>query len=685
MKWMKQSLQSSHDDEDIQSAKLAKTIASEPRTTRDTLKDIPVTPGNYRKFKGAPRDPLPKGIVWGIVGLIVIFIGGSIISYYVVRAQVVREISARANALAAGVSDLQNFDPQSAETQFSQLNAAPDLGGLVSAFSFFFKGSTAAIHSFTDISKQLASLSADAITLQGNALTFLTSGNGAGLIANLTSVNHDLAAIDTDSNTLATALPIAGSGASGLTDNYLPAKTQIEGAQSFLNEFIPWFANPVPHHVLVMLQNPSEEKPAGGFLGSYADVTIASGTIVDIAVHDIADVDAAFKPNIVPPVPLQLETNRFRPADANWFFDFPTSASETISMFERSDLYAASGTKFDGAIAVSPKVISDLLDVTGPVAVGKPTTTFTSDNLVVQIQKLVQAGQATGATYPKQVLRSLAAAIFTRFATATSTDVSSALAGLVPDWIAEKDIMMYFKDPTFENFAEQYGAAGDVYQLPQKFNGDYLAVVNADINADKSELYVSQNINFDAEIGSDGTVDDHLIINRVHTGNKSPYAWYQTTNQDYLQIFTVPGSSLSNESGGVIRTVPAPINYAKAGYSTDPVVVSIETTTLQLFTYPAISTQEQFGKDVLTLWSRVRAGASTTISFDYAHHLFVAPAPGVQYQFVFEKQAGATGNYTFEIDAPLGYAFEENGLASYIYQSSDPPGRMVVTLTLQKL
>ena len=48
--------------------------------------------------------------------------------------------------------------------------------------------------------------------------------------------------------------------------------------QKFLDAFIPWLSSPVPHHVLVMLQNPSEIRPAGGFLGSYADITIASGT-----------------------------------------------------------------------------------------------------------------------------------------------------------------------------------------------------------------------------------------------------------------------------------------------------------------------------------------------------------------------------------------------------------------------
>ena len=677
----KKKLQSSRNDEDIRADALAKKISSEPRTTSDKLKDIPVTPGNYRKFQGG-RGSLPRGIIWGIVGLIIFFAGGFIISYYVVRGTVVREVASRVDTLQQGVADLQNLDPQSAERQFQSLDSTPDLGGIVNAFGFLFQNGGMALQSFSDISKQLSALSADVAGVQGPVFTFFSTGNGTSFIASLTNIKNDLTGIDADSNALTSVVPSENGFASG----YLPLKAQVEGAESFLNNFIPWLAAPTPHHVLVMLQNPSEEKPGGGFLGSYADVTIASGSIIDISVHDIADVDAGFTQNIIPPKPLQLETAHFRPADANWFFDFPTSASETIAIFQQSKRYSASGTVFDGAIAVSPKVISDLLSITGPITVGKPAVTFTSSTLVVQIQKIVQAGQATGATYPKSILSALSQSIFSRItASGTAAADQSALINMVLDWISKKDVMMFFKDPGFESFINTYGAAGDVYQLPQKFNGDYLAVVNADINADKSELYIGQSINFDAEIGNDGTVTDHLIVDRTHTGNKSPYWWYKTTNQDYLQVFVSPDSSIQNESGGIVRTVLAPTNYAKGGYTTDPMVVSVESSTFQLFTYPAVTTHAEDGKEVFAVWSRVATGKSTEVVFDYTHHLFTQPADGVQYQFVFDKQAGAVGNYKFEIDAPLGYIFAENGLATYDYASSDPPGRLIVTLTLQKM
>jgi hypothetical protein len=465
----------------------------------------------------------------------------------------------------------------------------------------------------------------------------------------------------------------------------------VEGAENFLNAFAPWLSDTTTtHHVLVLFQNPSEMRPGGGFLGSYADVSIRGGVITNVAVHDVADVDATFKQKIVPPVPLQLEETAWRPADGNWFLDFPTSASETLQLFQESGLYANTSTTFDGVIAVTPQVMSDLLSVTGPIEVA--STTFTADNLVVQIQKIVQAGQAKSgggdATYPKEILGQLYPALFQQLASSTDAE-KQAILGLALNWVSNRDAMFYFTNPAFQTFAQAYGATGDVYQLPQNFNGDYLAIANADINSDKSELYVAQNITYDASIGSDGTLTDSLIINRTHNGNQSPYWWYKTTNQDYMQIFVPNGTTLDNESGGIAKTVPAPINYARNGYSTDPNILAIVSSTQTSFSYPKVTTHEESGKQVFAVWSRTyagsSAGSSSTISLNYSHNLFTTPAAGVQYQFVFERPSGAKGSYNIEIDAPLGYVFAENGIASFIYTSTSTPGRLQFTLTLQKI
>ena len=88
-----------------------------------------------------------------------------------------------------------------------------------------------------------------------------------------------------------------------------------------------------------------------------------------------------------------------------------------------------------------------------------------------------------------------------------------------------------------------------------------------------------------------------------------------------MQIFVPNGSTLENQSGGIAKNVPAPINYARDGYSTDPLMLAIASTTQQEFSYPKVTTHEESGKEVFAVWSRTYAGASSTLSFDYSHDL----------------------------------------------------------------
>ena len=43
------------------------------------------------------------------------------------------------------------------------------------------------------------------------------------------------------------------------------------------------------------------------------------------------------------------------------------------------------------------------------------------------------------------------------------------------------------------------------------------------------------------------------------------------------------------------------------------------------------------------------------------------------------------GDYNIEVDAPLGYVFAENSIASFTYESTSTPGRLMFSLTLQKI
>ncbi len=661
--------------------------------------------GNHEKFLGARRRDLPKGIAWGVAGLVVLFIAGIVFTAYRVKNDLRDSAVHTAGTLREGLTDLQRLDLQSAQNAFGSAAsdaATPPGSDVFAEFGALLKKTSGAFGSLQDASKNLNALSEDIGQAEKGLVSLVAEGKGADLLAALQNIRKTIASLDADSNALSQVssyLAASGSGgsdsssglsngaASGLdADSYLAFKTKIQNLEQFLDAFIPWFSGAEPHHVLVMLENPSEMRAAGGFLGSYVDVTLANGNIAGAAAHDIADVDRAFSENIIPPKPLQLETSRFRPADANWFFDFPTSAAKTIELFEASKLYSATATPtiFDAAVAISPKVVSDLLRVTGPVTVPEEKTTFTADNLLVEIQKIVQAGQAQSATYPKKVLGELMQTISGRIASSTPEE-RTAIFSQALDWFQKKDMMIYFKNENLQRAIHAYGASGDVYVLPDNADAEYLAVVNTNIRGDKSDAYVSQDVHFESRINADGTAANHLVIQRTHTGDESPYWWYQTANQDYLQIFTSPQSIFENADGGVAKTIVPPVNYTQKKYLTDPTILSIETSTKKILDYPSFSSHEESGKEVFSTWVAVKAGASASTSLDYSHRLFIPPADGVPYRFIFEKQAGAAGHYHFEIDAPLGFKFDENGLSSYIYDSSDPPGRLIISLTLRKI
>lgn len=746
-------LQSPHLDEELRTDELVRTAFTSREHNDDGLRGDGTVwrgPGN----RGGRRRSLPKGIKWAVVGLVIIFIGGFGISYYVARHVFIAAMSTRAEQLQQGIHALKDFNLNAAAQQFAAAGSnGTGVESVLGPLSSLFSGGTNVVSVFGDISQQLSLLTQDLSNVQGDAwgmLAHVPIVNGASaagssadassslsspsapsstLITDLQGIQSALAAIDADSaklvniaSSLRINIPGGGLGLAsgignggGVVGSYLSLSAGLHATETFLNAFIPWLADAsTTHHVLVLLENPSEMRPGGGFLGSYADVSLRGGAITGIAVHDIASVDAAFTKKIVPPVPLQLEENGWRPADGNWFFDFPTSASATIALFEQSGMYAGTvrsgagsgtaSTTFDGVIALTPQAMADILSVVGPITVpdaslgvavsrgAATSTTFTADNLIPEIQNIVQEGQARRGSAPKSVIGVLWKDAFARLASANATQRQD-LMTLAASWIANKDVMAYFKNPAIENFIVASGMGGEAFHFPSDFNGDYLAVANTDVNSDKSELYVSSTVAWTVQIGSRGTATDQVVVTRTHHGNAAPAGewWYRTTNQDWLQVFVPGGSSLTNETGGFVKRVPPPVNYARGGWSTNPLIYAMQSSTAPIFAYPAVSVRNgnaggaDPGKTVYAVWDRTYAGRTTQVTFDYTHPLYTPPADGVQYEFVLERPSGAVGDYKIQVDAPLGYVFAENGLATWTYDSTSTPGRLVVDLTLQKL
>lgn len=540
-----------------------------------------------------------------------------------------------------------------------------------------------ALQSGTDAVGGVRDISVGAVALLNMAgearsrLPDFISGKGSEMVRVLADMNGQLKNLIQGLDKLAAS----DSGARNrvpLFTNYLAWRSELVRGETLLDGVINVLNSPGEHHFIIVLGNTSEIRPGGGFIGSFADVTVASGTVENIAVRDINEVDTARSRKIIPPKPLQAITARWHTADSNWFFDYPESAKKTLQFMSESSLYAT--TTVNGIAAVTPQVIKDILDITGPVKL-KNGTEITSDNFLVEIQRDVQAGQAGKTGNPKAILSEIVRELRTRLAS-LSPDKEDALWSRAKNWIVNKDVMIFMRDKKIAGVLASYGADGGVYGLPDKFTGDYLAVVNANIGGGKTDLYIAQNISLTSRLDEQGIVHDQLKIIRTHNGNHADEWWYKTTNWDYLQIFTPAGASAEG-AGGLGRRIITPRDNYKKGYETDPDLAAIEKTSL-VSGDGKLQVLAESGRNVFATWQKLLPGESKSVELNYKRPLVSPPADGSGYTFVFESQSGASSSLDILLAAPVGFIWKENSLPVYEYKADHPPGRLVIDLTLEK-
>lgn len=654
---------------------------------------VPKSMDEIGKVLGPPETNVPFNVIRGGAGRARFFIIAFIVILFASAGALALGVYDETKNLAhftelsftqfrGGLSDLTLFKAGDAREKLAKVdqNAAPPFSNFGTSLIPFLKEGNELFVGIQHITANVVQVTDELSRLGKKFPDIITEGKGGELIASLEKIEGYLKSLDDRGAALGEAARAWGTFVPTGFD-FLPIQVDLNRYRVFLGSLVTWLKDPSEHHIVLLLHNPSELRPAGGFLGSYADLVIYEGAIKGVEVHDINDADRTFTANIIPPKPLQVMTTRWKIADANWFFDFKESAAKVIEFMERASLYQEKGVTFDGAIAISPRVVSDLLELTGSLQVGR--VTFTKDNFLTEVQKQVQAGQEKRSSYPKQVLKEVSSLLLEKLGKMDDSQKGK-IVELVQTWISKKDAVVYFKNQDFQNFFDYYGATGSVYVSPQDFEGDYLALVDVNINGGKTDLFIREKVLLQSQLALEGTVNNRVNIIREHKGRDGRAGWYTQMNQNYTQLFVPKGSALTSFSGGFNKKIIPRIDYAKAGYALDEDVHTIESGTTDFFSYPGVQSFEEYGKTVFVTWSRMAVGETVNINFEYKHRLPFPLKSGATYQFVFDRQAGTTREYQFEIHAPLGFQWRENRLPIYEYISSDPPGRLVFTLTLEE-
>ena len=208
---------------------------------------------------------------------------------------------------------------------------------------------------------------------------------------------------------------------------------------------------------LLLLQNSTELRPGGGYIGSFAILKIRDGVVTDFAVHDTNLFDAREPNTLEPPYPMRetLKVGSWQMRDSNWSPDFPTNALKAEEMYHLGQ----GEEQFDAVIGVTTNTLVSVLRLTGDITLPEYNKTFTADTVVDDLEYQVEQqwwkdGQGIGER--KQAIRALGDAILARVKTLGLGDKKILFETVLAD-LHQKDIQVFFKDATIQ---DEISAAG---------------------------------------------------------------------------------------------------------------------------------------------------------------------------------------------------------------------------------
>lgn len=404
-------------------------------------------------------------------------------------------------------------------------------------------------------------------------------------------------------------------------------------------------------HYLLVLQNNTELRPTGGFIGTFSRMDVNRGAILSLSTPGGGsyDLQGALTQHVIAPQPLHIVNSTWEFQDANWYPDFPTSARKLLWFYDH-----AGQSSVDGVIALNASFAQHLIEFTGPIALPAYGKVITKDNFIEETQKAVEIDYDRSKNTPKQFLADLLLVMMQRISSLESAD-SQKLASIFIDGARDKEIQLYMKDAEEQATLSQYDLTGEVKQT----TADYLMIVDANVGGWKSDAVIASSVDHSIQLNADGTLNTTLTITRHHGGTPGNH-FYGQKNINYMRVYVPEGSTLLTAQG---FTPPDPKTFKPVPpfYSEDTDVIALEgvhTTDVRSGT----DIHTEHNKTVFGNWIQTLPGATSTVQLTYKlpftkKDLTRAKNAQTWYPLLVQRQSGSTiHSYSLSISSPLGSA-----------------------------
>ncbi len=332
---------------------------------------------------------------------------------------------------------------------------------------------------------------------------------------------------------------------------------------------------------LVLLQNNMELRPGGGFIGSYATLTLDEGRVTNFQINDVYNADGQLKAHIEPQYAIRryLKEKHLYLRDSNFDLDFRNVASVSALLFNLE-----TGEKVNGVIGVDLSFVKNLLNTIGEVEVIDYNEKVNSENLFYVTESHVEKGFFPGSTQKKDFLGSLYNSILSKFTQEKEISYFKLLSGIVKS-VEEKHLLFAFSNPSIQNLFTVNGWSSSLWDerkdAPQVIN-DFIGINESNFGANKVNYFISRSVSQRVEITNEGKIIEEITLSYKNTSDGK---WPGGDYKNYLRVILpykaeIESITINDEKQKIIDAITDPSMYEKTDFK-EPVGLEVEKTTEQ--------------------------------------------------------------------------------------------------------
>jgi hypothetical protein len=327
-----------------------------------------------------------------------------------------------------------------------------------------------------------------------------------------------------------------------------------------------------PRAYLLLFQNDKELRPTGGFMTGYAIMKVDKAKFNPVTSDDIYNLDAQYKPSIPAPDPIvkyikgpYVLSKNLRLRDMNWSPDFAESMKMVTEAIKQVGI-----ANIDGIIAVDTQLLTNLLDVIGPIGVpgfGNFNTKIDPECKCPQVIHELEAyadvegpiiwDPLTGkiilkpknADNRKRIIGPLMNSILAN----AMGQPKEKLPGLFEAGIKsllEKHVLFFLYDQKYQSAVSDFGLGGKI----RDYEGDYLHINDANLGGRKSNLYATEEVEQDIKVARDGSVTKTVTI--TYKNPEKQDGWLNSVLPTWVRVYVPKGSTLIDSAGLEAKAEP---------------------------------------------------------------------------------------------------------------------------------